>query len=61
MPRRDMALDKWIEVAKARDAKLKDAVRRFVLEHCPHGDVVLFGSRTRGDDHALSDWDIPHN
>ncbi|MEM0277117.1 MAG: nucleotidyltransferase domain-containing protein [Pyrobaculum sp.] len=56
-----MALDKWIEVAKARDAKLKDAVRRFVLEHCPHGDVVLFGSRTRGDDHALSDWDIPHN
>lgn len=33
-------------------------MRRFVLEHCPHGDVVLFGSRARGDSHALSDWDI---
>ncbi|AFA38463.1 MAG: hypothetical protein QXS00_03000 [Pyrobaculum sp.] len=61
MPRIDMALDKWIEVAKAREAELKDAVRRFVLEHCTRGDVVLLSSRTRGDSHALSDWDIPHN
>ena len=53
-----MALDRWAEVAKTREEEIRAKVRRYVLERCRHADVVLFGSRSRGEHHALSDWDI---
>lgn len=53
-----MALDRWAEVAKTREEEIRAKVRRYVLERCRHADVVLFGSRARGEHHALSDWDI---
>ncbi|MEM0485009.1 nucleotidyltransferase domain-containing protein [Pyrobaculum aerophilum] len=53
-----MALDKWIEIAKAREGEIRARVKQYITERCPSADVVLFGSRARGDYHALSDWDL---
>ncbi|MGC9170327.1 MAG: nucleotidyltransferase domain-containing protein [Thermoproteus sp.] len=49
---------RWIELNKARERELSEILREFVSRRCGEADVVLFGSRARGDFHALSDWDI---
>lgn len=53
-----MALGRWIELAKRREAEIVAEASRFVREACREGDVALFGSRARGTHHRLSDWDI---
>jgi len=58
VPRGAVAMDKWIEVHKARTAEVLKALAQYIRQRCGEGDVVLFGSRARGTHHALSDWDI---
>ncbi|MEL9990055.1 MAG: nucleotidyltransferase domain-containing protein [Thermoproteus sp.] len=53
-----MALDRWIEISRARSREISRLAASFVEEACRKGDVVLFGSRARGTWHALSDWDL---
>ena len=33
-------------------------IKTLVKEIDPHADVILYGSRARGDEHPDSDWDI---
>jgi len=40
-----------------RDALLKE-VKRVVAEVEPEAEIILYGSRARGDSHAESDWDF---
>lgn len=42
---------------KLRDNLLQD-IRRAVLRVDPDAEVILFGSRARGEAHAESDWDL---
>ena len=39
-------------------AKLLERVKQAVHEVEPDADIVLYGSRARGDAHAESDWDF---
>ena len=39
-------------------AKLLERVKQAVHEVEPEADIVLYGSRARGDAHAESDWDF---
>ena len=39
-------------------AELLERVKRAVHEVEPEADIVLYGSRARGDAHAESDWDF---
>ncbi len=58
VPRDVVEMDGWVEVAKRRRQEIAAAVAAFIKEACRVGDVVLFGSRTRGDFHDMSDWDL---
>jgi predicted nucleotidyltransferase len=40
-----------------KDAILKE-IKQAVLEVDPNAEVILFGSRARGDFHEESDWDV---
>jgi predicted nucleotidyltransferase len=51
-------MDRWVEVAKRRRREIAAAVAAFIKEACRASDVVLFGSRARGDFHDMSDWDL---
>ncbi len=51
-------MDRWIEVALRRQREVAEALAEFIQKMCRVGDVVLFGSRARGDFHGMSDWDI---
>ena len=37
---------------------VKRAVKDIVLRHAPDAEVILYGSRARGDAQPDSDWDI---
>ena len=39
-------------------AELLECVKQAVHEVEPEADIVLYGSRARGDAHAESDWDF---
>jgi predicted nucleotidyltransferase len=39
-------------------AELLERVKQAVHEVEPEADIVLYGSRARGDAHAESDWDF---
>jgi uncharacterized protein len=39
-------------------AKLLERVKQVVREVEPQADIVLYGSRARGEAHAESDWDF---
>ena len=39
-------------------AELLERVKHAVHEVEPEADIVLYGSRARGDAHAESDWDF---
>lgn len=41
-----------------KEQQILAQVKHMVLEAEPTAQVVLFGSRARGDAHADSDWDI---
>jgi len=41
-----------------RRHELIDSVRRAVCEVEPGAEIILYGSRSRGDDHSESDWDF---
>ena len=58
VPRGVVEMDRWVEVAKKRRQVIAAAVAAFIKEACRVGDVVLFGSRARGDFHDMSDWDL---
>jgi len=58
VPRDVVEMDRWVEVAKKRRQVIAAAVAAFIKETCRVGDVVLFGSRTRGDFHDMSNWDL---
>jgi predicted nucleotidyltransferase len=51
-------MDRWVEVAERRRREIAAAVAALIKEACRVGDVVLFGSRARGDFHDMSDWDL---
>ncbi|MEZ0248895.1 MAG: nucleotidyltransferase domain-containing protein [Thermoproteus sp.] len=53
-----MALDRWIEISRERSREVSRLVASFVEEACRKGDVVLFGSRARGEARIDSDWDL---
>jgi predicted nucleotidyltransferase len=55
VPRGVVEMDRWVEIAKRRRREIAAA---FIKEACRVGDVVLFGSRARGDFHDMSDWDL---
>ena len=38
--------------------QLVTRIREVVLKHQPNGEVILFGSRARGDARPDSDWDV---
>ena len=41
-----------------KQAELLERVKQTVHEVEPEADIVLYGSRARGDAHAESDWDF---
>jgi len=41
-----------------QQAELLERVKQAVHEVEPEADIVLYGSRARGDAHAESDWDF---
>jgi len=43
---------------KPEKSLLFTQIRTLVKEIDPSADVILYGSRARGDDHPDSDWDI---
>ena len=43
---------------KAKTKNISRLIKQRVSELDPTADVVLYGSRARGDDHIDSDWDI---
>jgi len=58
LPRDVVEMDRWVEVAKRSRREIAAAVAASIKEACRVGDVVLFGSRARGDFHDMSDWDL---
>ena len=38
--------------------KIPDLVKKIIKTHDPEAQVILFGSRARGDYHPASDWDL---
>jgi len=36
----------------------KATIKRIVLQHVPDAEVILYGSRARGDAASDSDWDL---
>ena len=48
----------WHRRRVAQQAELLERVKQAVHEVEPAADIVLYGSRARGDAHAESDWDF---
>ena len=38
--------------------KILEAIKRAVIKNAPEAEIILFGSRARGDARPDSDWDI---
>ena len=43
---------------KASNRHISNLIRKYVSEIDPEAEVILYGSRARGDDRKDSDWDI---
>ena len=43
---------------KSKNSSITSRIRILVKEIDPTADVILYGSRARGDEHPDSDWDI---
>ena len=43
---------------KTKTLHITSLVRKYVNELDPKADVILYGSRARGDEKPYSDWDI---
>lgn len=43
---------------EAMNKKIPDIVKAIIKSHDPNAQVILFGSRARGDYHSSSDWDF---
>lgn len=43
---------------KAKTKKITALIRNYVNQIDPKADVILYGSRARGDEREYSDWDI---
>ena len=43
---------------KTKTIHITSLVRKYVNELDPKADVILYGSRARGDEKPYSDWDI---
>lgn len=46
------------EIEKTKTRSISRLVKQRVSELDPKTEVILYGSRARGDDHMDSDWDI---
>src|SRR5215475_11065008 len=53
-----MAHSKWHRRRVVQRAELLERVKQAVHEVEPAADIVLYGSRARGEAHAESDWDF---
>lgn len=43
---------------KSEDSLISSRIRKLIREIDPYADVILYGSRARGDYNPESDWDI---
>ncbi|MFP4622537.1 MAG: nucleotidyltransferase domain-containing protein [Bacteroidales bacterium] len=43
---------------KTKTNKISGLIRRYIDTIDPKAEVILYGSRARGDEHSESDWDI---
>lgn len=43
---------------KAKTQRITHRIRQAINEVDPHAEVILYGSRARGDEQVESDWDI---
>lgn len=43
---------------KSKDSNITSKIRTLIREIDPSSEVILYGSRARGDNHPESDWDI---
>lgn len=43
---------------EAMNKKIPNIVKAIIKSHDPNAQVILFGSRARGDYHSSSDWDF---
>ena len=43
---------------KTKTQHISRLIRKFVFDIDPKSEVILYGSRARGDEHKDSDWDI---
>lgn len=43
---------------KAKTKQISQLIRNYINELDPSAEVILYGSRARGDEHKDSDWDI---
>ena len=43
---------------KAKTKKITSLIRNYVNQIDPEAEVILYGSRARGDEREYSDWDI---
>jgi len=51
--------EKWLETLREVSRAREEEARRLIEELCRKAlAVALFGSRARGDDTPLSDWDL---
>jgi predicted nucleotidyltransferase len=51
-----ISIDSW--KGRAADLELLQRCKRAIREVVPDADVILYGSRARGDAHDYSDYDI---
>jgi len=43
---------------KAKTQKITSLIRNYVNQIDPKAEIILYGSRARGDEREFSDWDI---
>lgn len=48
----------YICFMRKQDKKIKERIREKINQKNPNAQIILFGSRARGQSHKDSDWDI---